>query len=260
MDRLIKFINTGRGTYKWANSVNGQFLYNVEKNHYQLLRYTEDGRQYEIGLSKRNTSNCPIIIKGFIAFLIKNWGKPEELIFKEYQAICREKFIKVEAIKPGSIFRDLNKEFIDFHVKDEMVKFDFTKTIKGFIGESEFGLLSEFYKSYKKFNNHNNPQNYRRSYTNNTEFDAKEWAVIFYYTYYSHKVEGDTNPSLISNFLTNYNLSLGESSFLTNFYEIKRMIEGRNNQVIGYLENVKKFFADNDEILAEINEDIRDIQ
>lgn len=96
MTDLIKNIQKEATCNYWVNKKGAEFKYDKEENHYRLIELTPDGKTYLIERTQRNDSNCPILVKGFIAYLIKNWGKSEQLIFDSFYKSCLNKFKQVE--------------------------------------------------------------------------------------------------------------------------------------------------------------------
>lgn len=115
---LIEHIKNQTITNRWINKV-GSFQYDEQGNYYRFIETNQDTTQCLIPISQRSEENTPIIIKGFIAFLIANWGSPERQIYDSYNVISNSQFLSTESKKAGSYKRDLNKEFAIQHINSE---------------------------------------------------------------------------------------------------------------------------------------------
>lgn len=111
IELLIEHIKNQVITNRWSNGKVGSFEYDDKINIYRFIETNKDATQCLIPPSKRTEENTPTVIKGFIAFLITNWGNPECQIYDSYNMACSTQFISTESKKAGSYKRDLNKEF-----------------------------------------------------------------------------------------------------------------------------------------------------
>jgi hypothetical protein len=151
MYRLIENIKSEAKSNRWANKKGAQFQYDVENNQYRLIELTPDLETYIIGRFHRNDTNCPVIVKGFVAYLIRNWGKSEQQIFDNYYENSLNNFKRIELRKPGSSMRNLDAEFYPLHVSQEKEFVTFSKQIKSYLSEPEIKLINKYFESYFKY-------------------------------------------------------------------------------------------------------------
>ena len=151
MYRLIENIKSETTSNRWANKKGAQFEYNLENIHYRLIELTPDLKSYLVKRTQRNDSNCPVIAKGFIAYLLRNWGKSEQLIFDSYYENCLNRFKQIEARKPGSSMRNLDAEFYAIHISQEKELVKFTEQIHPYLSETEIELIYQYIETYFKY-------------------------------------------------------------------------------------------------------------
>jgi hypothetical protein len=119
----------------WANGKAGGFVYDERQNCYRFveMEYNRDRNMYE-RLSPYNTAdltNLPIRARGFTAFLIHKWGKFEKGIdcYDAYYKPLLEKYKRKEQVKPGSLSRNLEKEFYVKHIWNEQKNIKYSKSL-----------------------------------------------------------------------------------------------------------------------------------
>ena len=118
-DYLIKYIRGSVLTTKWINGIPGGFEYLPEKYSYLFAETDKNLYHYLVAERLRNDTNTPIVIKGFIAFLIRHWRSNELWIYKTYYDQLKKNFKEEEGKKPGSYKRNLDKEFFLLHIENE---------------------------------------------------------------------------------------------------------------------------------------------
>ena len=111
MESLIYLVKGSVLTKKWRNAKAGVFEYDQNNIWHQFAETTPDLKTYIVSRFEQNKENCPVIALGLTAYLLHNWGKPEQEIFTGFYNICKSHFVKLESIKPGSSNRDLESEF-----------------------------------------------------------------------------------------------------------------------------------------------------
>ena len=183
---LIENIQREAISNRWANNKGAQFEYDNEKNHYRLIELTPDCNNYLVGRTQRNDNNCPVIAKGFIAYLIKNWGKSEQLIFDSFHKSCLNRFKQIEAKKPGSSMRNLDNEFYPIHIRQEKEFVTFSKQLKPFLSDHEIELINQFVIGYFKyieqvFSPNNSTKEKSKGNQNENKLSVPDWCIIFYY-------------------------------------------------------------------------------
>lgn len=147
---LIEHIKNQTITNRWMNKV-GAFEYDEQGNYYRFIETNQDATQYIIPISQRSEENTPIIIKGFIAFLIANWGNPERQIYSSYNERCRKQFISIESKKAGSYKRDLNKEFpIQLLNSESSILKEFIKDFH-YLHKEDKELILEYANNYIEY-------------------------------------------------------------------------------------------------------------
>lgn len=237
MYRLIENIKIESRSESWANKRVAEFHYDVDKNHYRLIELTPDF-QFIIGLTERNDSNCPVVAKGFIAYLIRNWGKKEVDIYNSYYSSCFANFERIESKKPGSYSRNLNSEFYPLHVSHEEECVKFSKQIKPFLSEAEIKLINQYVKAYFEYIEqiYSPKDKIEKKTTAQTgkELSVPDWCIIFYYIDEAGNQEGAKIDRIID-FITENNIrnSNGKlttkGSFKKQYYEIYHRINGTEN-------------------------------
>lgn len=75
----IDFIRTKVTTSRWYNGEAGNFEFDLNI-YYRFVETTQDMNCYLYAERERNDENTPIVLKGFIAFLVAYWGQNEAAI------------------------------------------------------------------------------------------------------------------------------------------------------------------------------------
>ena len=219
----------------WANGECAQMLYNREYNTYQLIRLNKDNNQlWEVSPMNRDTTNCPIIAKGIIAFVISNLGNSEKVIFNKYYDRSIAEYKNIEEAKPGSSMRDLVKEFYPLHFDDEHVSIDFSQQIAPYLDVNEMSLLNQFAQSYLSY--------IETSYNGNIEvareksaLSVSDWSIVFYYLYATGVFEGSKIKEIekfigVNNILNPAGKRTTTTSFKKAELENKNRINGKLNK------------------------------
>ena len=261
MNSLMEKIKFEIASASWANKQSTRFEYSIEKNQYRIIEYTPDLKNFRIGLSQRNETNCPVVIKGFVAYLIRNWNENEKQIFENYYKYCLNKYKSEEQKKPGSSMRDLDSEFYPAHLLQENNLITFSKQLKSYISQSEIMLINQYIKAYfnyikmvysPKISNKDVPVN-----NPTKELSVSDWCIIFYYLDESSPKEG-YKIKRIEKFIQDYNVQnkngvlTTKGSFKKEYHEIENRINGKNNskplpperieKILPYLKKDKKTY------------------
>jgi len=153
MKSLIENIKVEARSNRWANGKVAGFEYDQQNICYRVVELTPDLSNFIITPVERNNENCPSVAMGFVAFLIRNWGKNEVDIYNNYYSSCFANFECVESKKPGSFRRNLSADFFYFHLADEKKKIKFSEQIFPFISDEEVDLINDFVAAYFEFIN-----------------------------------------------------------------------------------------------------------
>lgn len=148
---LINFIRTKTTTPRWCNGKAGSFEYDSENYCYRFVATTQDMNCYLYAERERNDENTPVVLKGMIAFLIACWGQSEVAIYNTYNERMRKAFIDIEAKKPGSFKRDLDKEFVLQLLSTEQRNIEDFTNIFNYISEDEKLLVAEYANNYLEY-------------------------------------------------------------------------------------------------------------
>ncbi len=267
MSKLIENIKNEVRSVNWANKKGAEFQYDLQKNQYRLIEITPDLKTFMVGRFHRNDNNCPVIAKGFIAYLIRNWGKKEVEIYSSYYASCFANFERNESIKPGSFQRDLAKEFYPVHVAQEKEALAFSNQLKPYINKPEIILINQYVKSYFDYINQVNTPivTSDKTPTNLTEnqLSVRDWCIIFYYLDEAGEKKGK-KITRIQRFIEEHNVKnplsklTTKSHFKKEYYEIENRINIKNDRnplpperiekILPYLKNNKRAMqsAEND--------------
>jgi len=151
MESLIHLIKSESLSYGWKNGKVAEFIYNENAVWYQIIETTDDGKNYLVAPSERNLENCPVVALGLVAYLIRNWGRSETLIYKEFYELCLFEYINSENKKPGSFKRDLDAEHYIFHISEEEKRVSYSQKIYPFLTEPDSKSINEYVKSYFDF-------------------------------------------------------------------------------------------------------------
>jgi hypothetical protein len=244
MTGLIENIQREAISNRWVNNKGAQFEHDNAGNHYRLIELTPDCKTYLVGRTQRNDSNCPVIVKGFIAYLIRNWGKSEKLIFDGYYKNCLNRFKQIESRKPGSSLRNLDNEFYVIHIKQEKENISFSKQINPYLSEPEIELINQYVTAYFIYIE---PEKKTTSNNKFNGYSSKEWCTIIYFTDFSERNDVDYNTNIIKSFHAKHKLPFAETSFLQNFKEVKRHIEKSEKQAIKLIEKIIPYFSNKKE-------------
>lgn len=184
MNRLIENIQKEAISNRWANKKGAQFEYDNEKNHYRLIELTADCKTYLVGPTQRNDFNCPVIAKGFVAYLIKNWGKKEVDIYNSYYTSCFAKYLSSETKKPNSFQHNFDAEFYPLYVAHEKELVKFSKQIKPYLSEPEIQLINKYIKAFfnyieQVYSPQANNDVISTEQTNKNNLSVSDWCIIF---------------------------------------------------------------------------------
>lgn len=148
---LLEYIKNCTITNRWLNGKVGKFEYSQFSSSYRFIETTEDGYSWVVKEQDRNDENTPIVIKGFIAFLIACWGQNEIAIYNTYNERLQKSFIEIESKKAGSFKRDLVKEFAKQLLKAEQNNIEMVKDMFDYVSVEEKSLLLEYGKNYLEY-------------------------------------------------------------------------------------------------------------
>lgn len=149
--KFINFIKTKVITNRWCNSKAGNFELDLTGYRYHFNETTKDLNCYLYAESEKDEYNTPIIIQGFITFLIDSWGKDELTIYKTYNETRKQQFLAIEAKKPGSFKRDLDKEFIKRLIDTEQDNINHFQKDFDYIPLEEKSLIIEYANNYLEY-------------------------------------------------------------------------------------------------------------
>ena len=251
MYRLIENIQREAISNRWANNKGAQFEYDNERTHYRLIEITPDCKTYLVGRTQRNNINCPVIAKGFVAYLIRYWGKSEQLIFDNYYENGLNNFKRIESRKPGSSMRDLDAEFYPIHISQEREFAKFSELIHPYLSNPDIELINQYTEAYFNYIE----QFFAPKEITEPVLSVSDWSIIFYYLDEAGKQEGK-KIDRIEKFIKENNV-LSPSSGLTTignfkkeYHEIENRINGKNDKkslpperienILHYLKNNKK--------------------
>lgn len=148
---LINFIRTKMTSPRWCNGTTGSFEYDSTNYCYRFVETTQDMNCYLYAERERNDENTPIVLKGLIAFLIACWGQSEVAIYNTYNERREKAFMDIEAIKPGSFKRDLDKEFAQQLLNTEQSSIEEFVNNFNYVSEGEKSLIMEYANNYLEY-------------------------------------------------------------------------------------------------------------
>ncbi|HAQ18432.1 MAG TPA: hypothetical protein DCR40_04260 [Prolixibacteraceae bacterium] len=151
MESLIPKVKTEATSSSWMNKKVAEFKYNATQVWYQLIELTPDEPAYIINPSERNEENCPVMVLGFTAYLIHNWGKSETEMYKGFYELCLADFINKEEKLPGAFKRDLKAEYYRQHIEEENARVAYSKKIYPYLTNNDCELIRQFTESYFEF-------------------------------------------------------------------------------------------------------------
>lgn len=134
-----------------SNNKAGTFEYDSSYCLYRFIETTKDLNSYLFAKRERNDENTPIVVKGFLAFLIACWGQNEVAIYNTYNERRKTVFLDIEAKKPGSFKRDLETEFAKQLLVAEQKNIENFNNTFDYIPVEEKSLLLEYGKSYLEY-------------------------------------------------------------------------------------------------------------
>lgn len=149
--RLIDFIRTKVTTPRWCNGKAGNFEYDSASYCYRFVATTQDLNCYLYAERERNDENTPIVIKGLLAFLIACWGQNEVAIYNTYNERMKKAFMDIEAKKPGSFKRHLDKEFAQQLLNTEQSNIEEFANNFDYVSEGDKSLITEYANNYLEY-------------------------------------------------------------------------------------------------------------
>lgn len=251
MNRLIKSIQRQVISDRWTTGEGAQFEYNTQNNSYRLIHFTPDLQNYMVGPTQRSDKNSPIVAKGFVANLIRNWGKSEQLIFDNYYENRLNNFKRIESRNPGSSMRNLDAEFYPLHVTQEKEFVTFSEKIHPYLSKSDIELINQYIEAYFKYIE----QVFAPRKITKNILSVPDWCIVFYYLDEAGKKEGNKIDRM-KKFIEDNNVvnPSGElttpKNFRKEYYEIENRINGKNDKkplppvkienILPYLKNNEK--------------------
>jgi hypothetical protein len=136
---------------KWENDKSGYFKYDEAYRHYRFYEQSSDLSTFLVGPTEENLVNCPAVATGFVAYLIRNWGKKEVDIYEEYYELCFSEYEKRESRKPGAFKRNFKAEFYLHHLSNEEMLIAFSEKLFGFLPDGDIEIIKQFIVSYFDF-------------------------------------------------------------------------------------------------------------
>jgi len=208
----------------------------------------------------RNDTNCPVVLKGFVAYLIRNWGKREVEIYNSYYTLSFATFERSETKKPGSFERNLNPEFYPLHLAQENESINFSKQIKPYLSKPEIQQINQYIKAYFKYIEQvyspkaiKDASSTKQIKENN--LSVSDWCIIFYYMDEAGIKAGNKidriKKFIVDNSVVNPSGTLTtKSNFKKEYHEIENRINSKNDKkplpperienILNYLKNNKK--------------------
>lgn len=232
-ESLIEYINGQYCNAPWVNGEKACFEYDISRIVYQKIQRTDENNNLLLYKKFRNDENCPIFITGFVAYLIRHWGKSGTVIYNDFYLICRSYFKSIESIKPTAVKRDLEQEFYNLHVKDEKERIRLSEMIFPYLTDEDVRLIKEYVESYFEF--------IKREFAPKTvsEMNASEWVVVFYYAYSAKALPIATSLNKsIESFIQVNAIETTTKYFRTKYYEIKTRINDKNDYSFKKIEKI----------------------
>lgn len=149
--KLIGFIKSRTATPGWSNGKAGSFEYDPLNYGYRFVSTTKDLNCYLYAKRERNDENTPIVIKGFLSFLIACWGQDELVIYNTYNEKRKQQFFDVESKKPGSFKRNLEQEFAKYLLGIEQKNIECFQCEFDYISIEEKCLILEYGRNYLEY-------------------------------------------------------------------------------------------------------------
>lgn len=155
---FVDYIRENIISGRWINNKSGFFEYNNTLNNYRFIRTTDDLKEYMFREKERNEENTPIVIKGFLAYLINHWGSKELIIYNTYNEKQKQHFLDIELKKAGSFKKDLDIEFIKQLLTREQKYITEFNQFFDYIPNDEKKRLLEFCDNYIEYTKTKNKQ------------------------------------------------------------------------------------------------------
>jgi hypothetical protein len=248
-------------TDKWVNERVAQMRYNSVNIWYQVVGYHYEGETIYLDNSdiELDTVNFPVIATGITAYLIKNIGKNEKLIFDKYYKCCSDDFMQIESRKPGSSMRNLDIEFYPIHVSQECEHIKFSDKIHSYLSSADIELIHQYIGAYFKYIK----QVFAPKETNESVLSVPDWCIVFYYADEAGTQEGNKIDRMEMFIKENNVISPSGNlttklNFKKEYHEIENRINSKNDKnplpperienILPYLKNNKKALqaAEND--------------
>lgn len=153
MSTLINHIRKETVTDRWLNGKVGKFEYIASDNAYRFRATTENATNFLVVGENINEENTPIVIKGFLANLIRTFGhyQSEKDIYIDFYETNRERYRLTEGQKPGSFKRDIDAEFHALHLEYCVKFYNESKAVFEYLPQMDIDLLTNFFDAYLEY-------------------------------------------------------------------------------------------------------------
>ncbi|MBF0651055.1 hypothetical protein IR083_19750 [Dysgonomonas sp. GY75] len=146
---LVERVSSGTLTPAWKNGKAGHFK-DVENDYrYRFLEtdlhcmaYKEEAEQ---------PHKLPVIICGFCAYLIKNWGKDTSTIYNGYLDMRLGEYREQHLNDTDVPFRNLEKEFYSYHRTEEEELFNKSQGLFEYLSYNEGDRIRSYAANYFRY-------------------------------------------------------------------------------------------------------------
>jgi hypothetical protein len=146
---LIRIIQGQDPSKRWVNGAAGGFRDFDNNCSYRFCEADDDVNAYLLTIQEQR--NLPILVTGFIGYLIKHWGKDIQVIVEDYYTDRQNKYVNAHKNDTDSDTRDLKSEFLSEHLQTEEPYFMQSAAVYEYLTDYEANLIKEYVARYKRY-------------------------------------------------------------------------------------------------------------
>lgn len=136
--------------HTFKNGEIGRLEYDQNKIAIKLIEMVKSGDDISYKIPPSKNINPPVLAEGFIAYF--TYFQPNikfpQLLFDHYIDERRKRFLSVEGIKPDSILRDLEAEFMTQLIAEEKDRATVIPKLYDYVSDEYVNELKEFVRSF----------------------------------------------------------------------------------------------------------------
>lgn len=146
---LIEHIKYGVLTNRWKNGEAGRF-YDFDNNLlYRFCQTDENLKAFLLPIDEQR--KLPILICGFVAWLIKYWGSDSGKIYSSYLDMRIRQYEESQKTAPDILSRNLTQEFFKSYIDDEQSWIKQSESVYEYVTDEDAVIIQQHIKYYLEY-------------------------------------------------------------------------------------------------------------